>query len=38
LEKGKWASFVGWQGDPFFMESFPAAVYGEGRLLFGDTV
>jgi imidazolonepropionase-like amidohydrolase len=38
LEKGKWASFVGWQGDPFCMESFPAAVYGEGRLLFGDTV
>ena len=36
LEKGKWASFVGWKGDPFRMESFPAAVYGEGRLLFAD--
>jgi imidazolonepropionase-like amidohydrolase len=36
LEKGKWASFIGWKGDPFRMESFPASVYGEGRLLFGD--
>jgi imidazolonepropionase-like amidohydrolase len=36
LERGKWASFVCWNGDPFHMESFPAAVYGEGRLLFAD--
>ena len=36
LEKGKWASFICWNGDPFRMESFPAAVYGEGRLLFAD--
>ena len=33
LEKGKWASFICWKGDPFHMESFPAAVYGEGKLL-----
>lgn len=36
LERGKWASFICWKGDPFHMESFPAAVYGEGKLLFAD--
>ena len=36
LEKGKWASFICWKGDPFNMESFPTAVYGEGQLLFAD--
>ena len=36
LEKGKWASFICWNGDPFQMERFPAAVYGEGRLLFAE--
>jgi len=32
LEKGKWASFVCWNGDPFDLTSYPTAVYGEGRL------
>lgn len=36
LEKGKWASFVGWSGDPFDMASYPLVVYGEGELLFGE--
>ncbi|MGD9280819.1 MAG: amidohydrolase family protein [Desulfobacterales bacterium] len=34
LEKGKWASFVCWNGDPFDLASFPVAVYGEGQLLY----
>ena len=34
LQRGKWASFVCWSGDPFDMASYPAAVYGEGKLLF----
>jgi imidazolonepropionase-like amidohydrolase len=34
LEKGKWASFIGWNGDPFSLESHPVAVYGEGKELF----
>ncbi len=33
LEKGKWASFTGWNGDPFDITAHPVAVYGEGRLL-----
>ncbi len=36
LEKGKWASFVGWNGDPFDLSSYPAAVFGEGKLLFKE--
>jgi len=36
LAKGKRASFVGWNGDPFSLASHPVAVYGEGRLLFGE--
>ena len=36
LEKGKWASFICWGGDPFDLASYPAAVYGEGNLLFSD--
>ncbi len=36
IDKGKWASFVGWSGDPFDLKNFPQAVYGEGRLLFCD--
>jgi imidazolonepropionase-like amidohydrolase len=36
LEKGKWASFVCWNGDPFDLASFPLAVYGEGNPLFFD--
>ena len=36
LEKGKWASFVCWNGDPFNLAAYPLAVYGEGALLFED--
>jgi imidazolonepropionase-like amidohydrolase len=36
LEKGKWASFVCWNGDPFEMTSYPVAVYGEGKVLFSE--
>jgi imidazolonepropionase-like amidohydrolase len=36
LEKGKWASFVGWNGDPFALSSHPVAVYGEGKPLYTD--
>ncbi len=31
LERGKWASFVCWTGDPFDLENHPAAVYAEGK-------
>ena len=34
IEKGKWASFTCWNGDPFDLASYPLAVYGEGELLF----
>ena len=34
LEKGKWASFICWNGDPFDLTSYPVAVYGEGELLY----
>ncbi len=34
LQRGKWASFTCWRGDPFDMASYPQAVYGEGRLLY----
>jgi imidazolonepropionase-like amidohydrolase len=34
LEKGKWASFICWNGDPFDLASYPVAVYGEGQLLY----
>ena len=33
LDKGKWASFVCWEGDPFDLAHYPTAVYGEGKLL-----
>jgi len=36
LEAGKWASFVGWSGDPLYLGSYPAAVYGEGELLHAE--
>ena len=36
LEKGKWASFSCWNGDPFDLTSYPVAVYGEGELLFSE--
>jgi imidazolonepropionase-like amidohydrolase len=34
LEKGKWASLVCWNGDPFSMLSYPVKVFGEGQLLY----
>lgn len=34
LRKGRWASFTGWNGDPFDLTAFPVAVYGEGRCLY----
>jgi imidazolonepropionase-like amidohydrolase len=36
LEKGKWASFSCWNGDPFDITAYPVAVYGEGDLLFSE--
>jgi len=36
MEKGKWASFVCWNGDPYDLTRYPVAVYGEGRLLFSE--
>lgn len=34
LQRGRWASFICWSGDPFDMASYPQAVYGEGELLY----
>ncbi len=36
LDRGKWASFTCWNGDPFDITSYPIAVYGEGELLFSE--
>lgn len=36
LQKGKWASFTCWNGDPFDLTSYPVAVYGEGELLYAE--
>ena len=36
LQRGKWASFTCWNGDPFDITAFPVAVYGEGELLFSE--
>jgi imidazolonepropionase-like amidohydrolase len=36
LEKGKWASFVCWNGNPFDLNYYPKAVYGEGERVFYD--
>jgi imidazolonepropionase-like amidohydrolase len=36
LDRGKWASFTCWNGDPFDITSYPVAVYGEGELLFSE--
>jgi imidazolonepropionase-like amidohydrolase len=36
LERGKWASFACWNGDPFDMTAYPVRVYGEGEALFED--
>ena len=34
LSKGKWASFICWNGDPFDLASYPEKVYAEGREVF----
>lgn len=34
LGKGKWASFICWNGDPFDMTTYPVVVYGEGEKLY----
>jgi len=36
LDRGKWASFACWNGDPFDMTAYPVRVYGEGAVLFED--
>jgi imidazolonepropionase-like amidohydrolase len=36
LDKGKWASFICWRGDPFDLANYPVAVYGEGNLLYSS--
>jgi len=36
LAKGKWASLVCWNGDPFDMTRYPVCVYGEGRVLYEE--
>ena len=36
LDRGKWASFVAWNGDPFSLTSYPVLVFGEGRLLYNE--
>jgi len=35
LDRGKWASFVCWNGDPFDLACHPVAVYAEGIRVFG---
>ena len=37
LTPGKWASFVCWNGDPFSLESYPVAVYAEGKLIYSES-
>ena len=37
IDKGKWASFTCWNGDPFDIACHPVSVYGEGELLFADS-
>jgi imidazolonepropionase-like amidohydrolase len=36
LDRGKWASFICWNDDPFQLTSYPVAVYGEGACLFSE--
>ncbi len=36
LQRGKWASMAGWNGDPFELASFPIMVVGEGKVLFEE--
>jgi hypothetical protein len=34
--RGKWASFAGWNGDPFALTSWPVSVWGEGKQLYSE--
>ncbi|MFZ2655075.1 MAG: amidohydrolase family protein, partial [Victivallales bacterium] len=34
LDKGKWASFVCWNGDPFDLTSYPVANFAEGKMVY----
>ncbi|MCU0521406.1 MAG: amidohydrolase family protein [Anaerolineae bacterium] len=34
LEPGKWGSLICWNGDPFALESYPVAIYAEGKLIY----
>jgi len=34
LARGKWASMVGWTGDPFDITNYPKAVWAEGQQVF----
>ncbi len=36
LERGKWASFSCWNGDPFDLTAYPVAVYAEGEQVYSD--
>ena len=36
LAKGKWASLVCWNGDPFDLASYPVEIYGEGELIYSE--
>ncbi len=37
LSPGKWASFICWNGDPFSLESYPVAIYAEGKLIHSES-
>jgi imidazolonepropionase-like amidohydrolase len=36
LDKGKWASFSCWNGDPFDVSRYPVKVFGEGNVVFEE--
>ncbi len=36
LDKGKWASFSCWNGDPFDVSRYPVKVFGEGAVVFEE--
>jgi imidazolonepropionase-like amidohydrolase len=36
LDKGKWASFICWNGDPFDMTRYPVKVFGEGAVVYEE--
>jgi imidazolonepropionase-like amidohydrolase len=36
IEKGKWASMVVWNRDPFSLDSYPIQVIGEGKVVYEE--